>query len=37
LKVEGYGTSTLEEEVLITKNGCKFLTNPEKELILIKP
>jgi Xaa-Pro aminopeptidase len=37
LKVEGYGTSTLEEEVLITKDGCKFLTNPEKELILIKP
>jgi Xaa-Pro aminopeptidase len=36
LKVEGYGTSTLEEEVLITKDGCRFLSNPEKELILIK-
>lgn len=36
LKVEGYGTSTLEEEVLITKNGCEFITKPQKELILIK-
>lgn len=36
LPVEGYGVSTIEEEVVITKNGCEFLSSPQKELILIK-
>lgn len=36
LPVEGYGVSTLEEEVYLTKDGCKFISNPQKELILIK-
>jgi Xaa-Pro aminopeptidase len=36
LTVEGYGISTLEEEVYITKNGCEFISKPQKELILIK-
>jgi Xaa-Pro aminopeptidase len=36
LKVEGHGTATLEEEVYITKNGCEFLSKPQKELIYIK-
>jgi len=36
LPVKGYGVSTLEEEVVITKNGCEFISDPEKELILIK-
>lgn len=36
LPVKGYGVSTLEEEVLITKNGCEFISRPQKELILIK-
>lgn len=35
LPVKGYGVSTLEEEVYITKNGCEFITNPQKDLILI--
>ncbi len=35
LYVEGYGTSTIEEEVVITKTGCEFLSKPQKELILI--
>jgi Xaa-Pro aminopeptidase len=36
LPVEGFGVSTLEEEVYITKDGCKFISEPQKELILIK-
>ncbi len=37
LPVEGFGVSTLEEEVYITKDGCEFISDPQKELILIKP
>ena len=36
LHVKNYGTSTIEEEVVITKDGCNFISNPQKELILIK-
>ena len=36
LKVDGYGTVTMEEEVFITKEGCEFLSKPQKELMLIK-
>lgn len=36
LPVEGYGVSTIEEEVYLTKDGCKFISKPQKELILIK-
>ena len=36
LPVEGYGVSTIEEEVYLTKVGCKFISKPQKELILIK-
>lgn len=36
LFVEGYGTSTLEEEVVVTKDGSEFISHPQKELILIK-
>ena len=35
LPVEGYGVSTLEEEVYITKSGCEFISKPQTELILI--
>ena len=35
LPVEGYGVSTLEEEVYLTKSGCKFISKPQKELILV--
>jgi Xaa-Pro aminopeptidase len=37
LPVEGYGVATIEEEVYITKNGCEFISPPQKELILVKP
>ena len=36
LYIEGYGTATIEEEVFVTKNGCRFISKPQKELILIK-
>lgn len=36
LPVKGYGVSTLEEEVYLTKDGCEFISKPQKELILIK-
>ena len=36
LYVKGYGTSTVEEMVVITKDGCKFLSKPQKKLMLIK-
>ncbi len=37
LPVKDFGVSTIEEEVVITKDGCEFLTPPQKELILVKP
>ena len=37
LPVEGYGVATIEEEVYITKNGCEFISPPQKDLILVKP
>ncbi|MBZ0200417.1 MAG: Xaa-Pro peptidase family protein [Ignavibacteriaceae bacterium] len=36
LTVEGFGTATLEEEIVVTKNGCKFISEPQKELILVR-
>jgi Xaa-Pro aminopeptidase len=36
LPIEGYGVSTIEEEVYITKNGCEFISPPQKDLILVK-
>jgi Xaa-Pro aminopeptidase len=36
LPVQGYGTATMEEQVVITKDGCRFLSKPQDELILIK-
>jgi Xaa-Pro aminopeptidase len=36
LKVDGYGTATIEEEVFVTKEGCEFLSKPQKELMLIR-
>jgi len=37
LPIEGYGVSTIEEEVYITKSGCEFISPPQKELILVEP
>jgi len=36
LPVKGYGVSTLEEMVVITKDGCEFISDPQKEIILVK-
>lgn len=36
LPVEGFGTATIEEEVVITKDGCEFISKPQEKLILIK-
>jgi Xaa-Pro aminopeptidase len=36
LPVEGYGVITVEEEILITEDGCEFLSTPQKNLIIIK-
>ena len=36
LPIEGFGVATIEEEVIITKNGCEFISPPQKELILVK-
>ena len=36
LIVDGYGTATLEEEVFVTKEGCEFISKPQRELMLIR-
>ncbi len=36
LTVKGYGTSTLEEEVIVTRNGAEFISKPQRDLILIR-
>ncbi|MGA7723614.1 MAG: Xaa-Pro peptidase family protein [Ignavibacteriaceae bacterium] len=36
LYVEGYGTATIEEEVVVTETGCEFISVPQKQLILIR-
>lgn len=35
LTVDGFGVVTMEEEVVVTNNGCEYLTNPQIELMLI--
>ncbi len=36
LSVPGYGVATVEEEVLITDDGCKFISERQKEIYLVK-
>ena len=36
LEVPGRGTATIEEMVVVTKNGAEWLSHPQKEIILIK-
>ncbi|MBN2012722.1 aminopeptidase P family protein [candidate division KSB1 bacterium] len=33
---EGYGVATIEEEVVVTKDGCEFLSDPQRELYIIE-
>jgi len=36
LTIEGYGIATVEEEVVITKDGCEFISPRQEEIYLIK-
>ena len=35
LTIDGFGIATIEEIVIVTENGCEFLSTPQTELILI--
>ena len=37
LTIPDYGIATVEEIVVITDTGCKFLSNRQKEIFLINP
>lgn len=36
LTVPGYGVATVEEEVIITEDGCKFISDRQTEIYLVK-
>lgn len=36
LMVEGHGVVTMEEEVWVRENGCEFISDPQRELWIIK-
>ncbi len=36
LTVPGYGVATVEEEVLVTEDGCKFISDRQTEIYLVK-
>ncbi|MBA4320067.1 MAG: aminopeptidase P family protein, partial [Flavobacterium sp.] len=36
LTIKDFGIATIEEEVVVTKDGCEFLSEPQKEIYLIK-
>lgn len=36
LTIPGYGIATIEEIVWVTKDGCEFLSEPQKEIYLIR-
>ncbi|MEI7811883.1 MAG: Xaa-Pro peptidase family protein [Ignavibacteria bacterium] len=37
LSINGFGIATIEEEVIVTEDGCEFISFPQQEIILIKP
>ncbi len=36
LPIEGYGVATTEEMIVVTDDGCEWLSHPQKEIYLIK-
>jgi Xaa-Pro aminopeptidase len=36
LPIKDFGVATIEEEILVTKDGCRFISPPQKDLYLIK-
>lgn len=36
LTVEGYGVATIEEEVVVTEDGCQFLSRPQTEIYVVR-
>lgn len=36
LTIKDYGIATIEEEVVVTKDGCRFISEPQKEIYIIK-
>ena len=36
LTVDGHGIATVEEEVVVTADGCRFLSKPQKEIYVVK-
>lgn len=35
LPIDGYGVATVEEMIVVTENGCEWLSHPQKEIYLI--
>jgi len=35
ISIPGYGVATMEEIIVVTPNGGKFLSHPQKEIFLI--
>jgi Xaa-Pro aminopeptidase len=35
--VAGHGVATIEEIVVVTRDGCRFLSEPQTEIMLVKP
>ncbi|HEX2963547.1 MAG TPA: Xaa-Pro peptidase family protein [Ignavibacteriales bacterium] len=36
LPIKDFGIATIEEEVVVTENGCEFLSSPQQEIILVR-
>jgi Xaa-Pro aminopeptidase len=36
LTVEGHGIATVEEEIVVTSGGCRFLSKPQEEIYLVR-
>ncbi|MCU7496839.1 MAG: aminopeptidase P family protein [Ignavibacteria bacterium] len=36
LPIKDFGIATIEEEVVVTENGCEFLSSPQQEIIIVR-